>query len=110
MRSFHLEIKKMYQYTTPTITVTLSGVNFTNVDYIRIAFQGTDELLLKQIAVADIDTTEGTAAIELTQEETVTLGEGILTIQARIHYTDGTVQATNKVVKKMYDVLDEVVI
>lgn len=100
----------MYTYTTPTITCTLSEVDFANVDYVRIAVKGRHSSVLREIEIASIDTTEGTCAVELTQEETAALGEGQVCIQARIHYTDGTVQATNKVIKEMREVLDKVVI
>lgn len=100
----------MYTYTTPTITCTLEDVDFTNVDYVRIAVKGKSGYVLREIEVADIDTTEGTCTVELTQEETAALGEGQVKIQARIRYTDGTVLPTNKVITSMKDVLDKVVI
>lgn len=100
----------MYTYTTPTITCTLSDVTFTNVDYVRIAIKGKNSSVLREIQISDIDTTEGTCTVELTQEETAALGAGQVTIQARIHYVDGSVQATNKVIKQMSEVLDKVVI
>lgn len=100
----------MYTYTTPTITCTLSEVVFTNVDYVRIAIKGKNSSVLREIPIADIDTEDGTCTVELTQEETAAFGAGQVTIQARIHYSDGTVQATNKVIKQMSEVLDKVVI
>lgn len=100
----------MYTYTTPTITCTLSEVVFTNVDYVRIAIKGKNSSVLREIPIADIDTEDGTCTVELTQEETAAFGAGQVTIQARIHYSDGTVQATNKAIKQMSEVLDKVVI
>lgn len=100
----------MYTYTTPTITCTLTGVDFASVDYVRIAIKGKNSSIIRSIPIADIDTEEGTAVVELTQEETAELGAGQVAIQGRIHYTDGSVQATNKVLKSMNEVLDKVVI
>lgn len=100
----------MYTYTTPTITCTIEGVEFGSVDCVRIAIKGKGPEVLKIVPVADIDTEEGTAEIKLTQEETAAIGKGQVAIQARIRYTDGTVQATNKVLKDMNDVIDKVVI
>lgn len=100
----------MYTYTTPTITCTLTGVDFASVDYVRIAIKGKNSSIIRSIPIADIDTEEGTAVIELTQEETAALGAGQVAIQARIHYADESVQATNKVLKSMNEVLDKVVI
>lgn len=100
----------MYTYTTPTITCNIEDVLFTNVDFVRIAFKSRKGYVLREVPIADIDTSDGTTLIKLTQEETALLGDGQVAIQARIHYTDGTVQATNKVVKPICDVLDKVVI
>lgn len=100
----------MYTYTTPTITCTLTGVDFASVDYVRIAINGKNSSIIRVIPVADIDTEEGTAVVELTQEETAALGAGQVAIQGRIHYADGSVQATNKVLKTLNEVIDKVVI
>jgi hypothetical protein len=100
----------MYTYTTPAITCTLEGVDFTNVDYVRVAVKGARCQVLKQVPIEDIDTEEGILVIGLTQEETAALGKGQVTIQARLHYSNGTVQATDKVIRQMDDVLDKVVL
>ena len=100
----------MYTYTTPTITCTFAGVDFESVDYVRIAINGKNSSIIRVIPVADIDTEEGTAVVELTQEETAALGAGQIAIQGRIHYADGSVQATNKVLKTLNEVIDKVVI
>ena len=100
----------MYTYTTPTITCTLTGIDFASVDYVRIAIKGKAHLIVRSIPIADIDTEEGTAVVKLTQEETAALGAGQVALQGRIHYADGSVQATNKVIKSMSEVIDKVVI
>lgn len=100
----------MYTYTTPTITCTLDGVVFDQVDYVRIALSSKSSDLVRIVPVADIDTETGEVIVKLTQEETAALGKGQVYIQARIRYKDGTVQGTNKVCKDMDDVLDKVVI
>lgn len=100
----------MYTYTTPTITCTLEGVEFEQVDFVRIAIESKRKEIVKVVPVSDIDTETGETSINLTQEETASLGKGQLAIQARIRYTDGTVQATNKVLRDMSEVLDKVVI
>lgn len=100
----------MYTYTTPTIACILDGVEFDQVDYVRIAVKGKSFELVRVVPVADIDTETGETTIKLTQEETAKLGKGQVAIQARVRYTDGTVQATNKVLKDMNEVLDKVVI
>lgn len=100
----------MYTYTTPSITCELDGAEWSQVDFVRIAVKGKASEIVRVVPVADIDTETGTAVVTLTQEETAQLGKGQIAIQARIRYADGTVQATNKVLKDMNDVLDKVVI
>lgn len=100
----------MYTYTTPTITCKLVGVDFENVDIVRVAFFGRGSMVVREVDATDIDTENGSLVVTLTQSETAALDSGKVTIQARIRYTDGTVQATNNVVRMMSDVLDRVVI
>ena len=100
----------MYTYTTPTITCTLTGIEFSQLDYVRIAIENKCFEIVREVPAADIDTETGVTSIKLTQEETARLGKGQVKIQARVRYLDGTVQATNKVLRDMDNVLDEVVI
>lgn len=100
----------MYTYTTPTITCILDGVDFSQVDYVRVAVESKKSEIVRVVPVSDIDTETGETSIKLTQEETAALGKGQIAIQARVRYLDGTVQATNKVLRDMNDVLDKVVI
>lgn len=99
----------MYNYTTPTITVTMAGVVFADVNYVRLALVGENASLLREIPASDFGE-KGQAYVSLTQEETAAFGEGNVYIQARIIYQDGTIQPTNKVTAKMRDILDKVVI
>ena len=98
----------MYTYTTPTITCTLEGVDFSLVNYVRIAIGEGKKVIVRTVEPSEI--TDNTATIKLTQEETAELGGGMVTIQARVLYLDGTVQATNRVQKPMSEVIDKVVI
>lgn len=98
----------MYRYTTPTITCTLEGVDFANVELVRIAFGGNGKTLVKEIPATDIE--EDTVVVTLTQTETADLGNGVIGIQARVKYSDETVQATNVVQTTLNDVIDKVVI
>lgn len=100
----------MFTYTTPTIPCILTGVEFSQIDYVRLAVKGKASKIVKVVPVSDIDTETGEMYVPLTQEETAALGKGQVAIQARVHYIDGNVQATNKVLRDMDDVLDKVVI
>lgn len=99
----------MFTYTTPTITIKLTNVEFSYVDYVRIAIKGDKSIVVREVPVADIDTSTGVTSIKLTQEETAALGAGLLVIQGRAHYTDGTVEATNKFNMHLQNIIDEVI-
>ena len=100
----------MYNYTTPTISCLFPGFDFTNVDYVRIAIKSANHLLVRIVNIADIDTEKNIAYVHLTQEETIDFGVGTISIQARIHYTDGSVLPTNECITQMKDVLDKEII
>ena len=100
----------MYTYTTPTITCKLNGLEFSQVEFVRIAIKGINKKLIKVVPVEDFDTETGETSISLTQEETAALGAGQVEIQARVKYLDGNVQPTNKIKKTMNEIIDKVVI
>ena len=102
----------MYRYTTPTLPITIEGLDFTEVDYFRIAIElGQTELLF--VVPADdetVDAETNTIYVSLTQEQTAALKEGLAKVQARIKYNSGAVQATNMASVAVNKVLDEVII
>lgn len=100
----------MYTYTTPSITCTLEGIELSQVDYVRIAISSKLELVARVVPASEIDAETCKVVVQLTQEETATLGKGQITIQGRVRYKDGTVQGTNKVHVDMDEALDKVVI
>ena len=102
----------MYRYTTPTLPVTIEDVNFSEVDFFRVALQiGATQLLFVVPADdASVDPQTHTIYISLTQEQTASLATGMAKIQARIKYSSGSVQATNKATVTIDDVLDQVII
>ena len=103
----------MYRYTTPTIPCKLEGVDFSRVDYVRIAMDGKngvcDEPLIREVPAADFNE-EGVALVRLTQEETAAFEEGPIYMQCRIRFLDGNVLPTKKIKTTMEDVIDKVVI
>ena len=106
----------MYRYTTPTIPCKLTGVDFSRVDYVRIAVEGTDyicnkqkEILVREVPASGFNE-EGVALIRLTQEETAAFKEGPIYMQCRIKFLDGNVLPTKKIKTTMVDVIDKVVI
>lgn len=102
----------MYRYTTPTLPITIEGIDFSEVDYFRIAIERGDNELLFTVNANDesVDAETNTIYISLTQEQTAQFEEGYVRIQARIKYLSGVVQATQIAKVSVHGVLDEVVI
>jgi len=102
----------MYRYTTPTLPITIADLDFNDVDLFRIAIEQGQIEMLKVVEADDpsIDAQHKTIYVPLTQEETASFKDGMVQIQARIKFTNGSVLATNKVSLSVKDVLDEVII
>lgn len=99
----------MYTYTTPTIPCKLKNLDFTYVDYVRIAIYSERAQIVRQVPASEFDE-NGVVLVQLTQEETAAFGEGCITIQCRIRFQDGSVLPTKKIKTTMEDVIDKVVI
>lgn len=103
----------MYQYTTPTLPITIPEVDFSEVSKFRIAIKsGGDEYLLFVVDADDerVDAEHKTIMLELTQEQTTQLEIGKGQVQARIVYRSGKVQATQKANVSINDVIDEEIV
>lgn len=102
----------MYRYTTPTIPIIIEDIDFANVASFRITIERGSASLLFEIGINDsrVDSENNTINLVLTQEETATFNEGKAEVQARIIYTDGTIQATEKAKLVVKGVFDEVII
>lgn len=102
----------MYRYTTPTLPITIDDIDFEDVTLFRVAIEQDDVELLKVINIDDpsVDAEHKTIYVSLTQEETASMDDGPVDVQARIKFTNGSVLATNKAALSMKDVLDEVII
>lgn len=102
----------MYRFTTPTIPITISGLNFSDVQLFRIKIEQGQTYLLKIINASDpsVDQNKRTINLTLTQEETASFKIGTADIQVRVLFTSGEVQATKKAKVSVKEVLDGVVI
>lgn len=102
----------MYTYTTPTLPLTITGVDFTKVNYFRVAIKQDDYGMIKIYNADDpaVDAEHKTIFVPLTQEETSRFEEGPAEVQVRIKFTNNKVLATNKANVSIDDVLDEVII
>ena len=102
----------MYRYTTPTLPITIDGLDFDDVSLFRIAIEQGSTEILKVVNADDpnVDAEHKTIYVPLTQEETASFKNGMMQIQARIKFENNSVLATNKVSLPIKDVLDEVII
>ena len=102
----------MYRYSTPTIPLKISGLDFSEVSFFRVKLENEKVSVLQQIEINDarVDAQNKTIYFTLTQEETAKFEEGFAEIQVRVKYTSGSVQATPIKQIQVKDVLDEVVI
>lgn len=101
----------MYKYTTPTLPVTISDINFLDVDYFRIAIKAGKKYIFEIPANDErVDSENNTIYLELTQEQTAHFAAGYAIIQARIKYNTGRIQATETAKISINDVIDEVII
>ena len=102
----------LYQFTTPVIPLHITGIDFEDVDIFRVAIEGPGTQLIKVVSsdAETVDSGTNTLYITLTQEETANLGEGYAYFQVRMLTYSGAVIATNKVVRNIESVIDEVVI
>ena len=102
----------MYRYTTPTLPITISDLDFDDVSLFRIAIEQGNIEMLKIVNADDpsVDTEHKTIYVPLTQEETASFKDGMVQIQARIKFENNSVLATNMVSLPVKDVLDEVII
>ena len=104
----------MYTYTTPSVPFVLKNVEWSEVDFVRIALVVEKKKIVRELNpdefTIDQETGAGSASIKLTQQETANLGPGRVAVQARVKYRDGTVDATQKAAGSMNRIIDEVVI
>ena len=102
----------MYRYTTPTLPLTISDLDFDTVAVFRVAIEQGDTEMLKIIEADDpsIDAQHKTIYVPLTQEETAALKTGSCGVQVRYKTTGGAVGATNAATVNVNDVYDEVII
>ena len=100
----------MFTYTTPIIVFKFDGLDLAFVDFVRLAIKGGRYTVIREIQPADIDPDTGETIVKLTQQETAALGPGVLIMQARIKYTDGTVEPTDQVKGTLEQINDGTVI
>ena len=102
----------MYRYTTPTLPITISDLDFSAAELFRVAIEQDGVEILKVIDADDasVDAQHKTINVPLTQEETASFKDGVVEVQVRAKLTGGSVLATKVAKLSVNDVLDEVII
>lgn len=84
----------MYQYTTPTVTITIpTDYDVDNITDLLITLEKGDITLTKGMNDVTFDSTNNAIVLTLTQEDTGSFTEGMLKIQAHLKI-GSTVYAT----------------
>ena len=83
----------MIPYTTPTLRLTIAGIDLTDMDVYVTIEQGTHELTLED---ADVSYADGrtTVAVALTQQQTAAFSRGTCDVQVNWLDANGTRSAT----------------
>lgn len=102
----------IYQYSTPTLPLKITGLDFADVETFRVAMERGSGQLLKIIPADDpaVDAENNTVNVKLTQEETAAWTTGEITVQVRVVFQNGDVLPTPKATVTLKDVIDKVVV
>lgn len=97
----------MRRGTTPTISVSISDVDYSEIEAIYVTIEQKGVELTKEMIV---DLEEHTISTTLTQEEALSLKSGSGKIQFKLKFNDGSVSASDITRIKVDDILNEEVI
>lgn len=100
----------MYTYTTPTLQIRITGVDFSNAQKVEITIKQHTKDSDKKMVITDAERDGDTFTKVLTQEQSAEFKKGPVTIQARILTIIGDVIPTNKAVVPWEEVLNEEVL
>lgn len=84
----------MTRGTTPTVTITVDGIDLTTLQKVCVTFRQNGKLLNKYNCEDGVEITESTVAITLTQEETLAFKSGSVEVQLRGVTENGAAIAT----------------
>lgn len=79
----------MRRGTTPTLTITVTGMDVADLTTIKVTFKQGDTELTKSTDEVSVDTENNTIAVFLTQEETLKFDNGSIYVQIRGLLADG---------------------
>lgn len=95
----------MYRGTTP-INIFRTDVDLTNASVLFITYKQHDKDILEK-SIDDVVIEKDTIMVRLSQRETLLFSEGIVTIQIRAKFPDGSVIASNLIRTNAREILKE---
>lgn len=96
----------MYQGTTPALTFSISGWDMSNMTAFVSFKRGADVLTKTDVTMVYDDEADKTIIVcPMTQEETLGIRAGDVTVQIRFIDANGNAYATNKATVEMKDVI-----
>lgn len=101
----------LYRSTTPTIILHIKDQDFdmTTIDICHVTIENDSGRNKKtfEIGSENIDASERTISLELTQQETAKFEAGFVKLQLKLKTTDGKVIASKIVITKIDEILEE---
>lgn len=95
----------MYRGTTP-INIFRTDVDLTNASVLFITYKQHDKDILEK-SIDDVVIEKDTIMVRLSQRETLLFSEGIVTIQIRAKFPDGSVIASSLIRTNAREILKE---
>lgn len=87
----------MRRGTTPTLTITVTGLNLEDLKTVKVTFEQRGKLITKETKDVTIDVDNNAISIPFSQEDTLAFGEGCVNVQIRGLLADGTTAIASKV-------------
>lgn len=99
----------MRRGTTPTITIEVDGISLYDCTDIEVTFKQDRYMLNKRFSEdeVELDRDNNVVIVRLTQEETLQFKPTGIYIQIKVKDVDGGVGASDILVRKINDILDE---
>lgn len=96
----------MRRGTTPTLTITVTGLNVDDLKTIKVTFEQRGKLITKETKDVTVDAENNAISVPFTQEDTLAFGEGYVNVQIRGLLADGTTAIASKIKQvSMEDIL-----
>jgi hypothetical protein len=95
----------MYRGTTPT-NVFRTDVDLSNASVLFITYKQGGKLVLEK-SIEDVQIEKKNLIVELSQKDTLLFSEGIVTIQIRAKFPDGSAIASSLIRTSTYEILKD---